>query len=193
MATDINAADVAVGAAVLLHPHPDYGGNRHHPFIDGLFRRLPEVSVSAVRFDFATSSPAEARGQVLDGIESATAGGPHLPVVLVGYSFGAAIGAMVDAPELVGWYLLAPPSAMLGDAVIGADLRPKSIQVPEHDQFSTTASIEQATSGWRSTVVETVVGIDHFLGDVRPIVERAVDWIGSLLSAPAGGSRGRDR
>jgi alpha/beta superfamily hydrolase len=59
MATEVNVAEeaTATALAVLLHPHPHFGGNRFHPFIEALFRRLPEIGVTAIRFDFLSAEP----------------------------------------------------------------------------------------------------------------------------------------
>ena len=148
MRVDINAAEAGSAFAVLLHPHPDYGGNRFHPFVDLLFTRLPEVSVSAVRFDFTTSSPAGACEQVITAIDQGAARWPGGPVILAGYSFGAGIAAMVDDWRIAGWYLLAAPAVMLEHSVVGDDRRPKTIRVPEHDQYSSPEAVERLTAEW---------------------------------------------
>jgi uncharacterized protein len=182
MVVDINAADAASAFAVLLHPHPDYGGDRFHPFINTLFLRLPAASVSAIRFDFSTAATAEARDEVIAAINVGTERWPQLSVIIAGYSFGAGIAATVDDPRIAGWYLLAPPSVMLAHSAIGDDPRPKAVLVPEHDQFSTPETVEQLIGGWRSTTMDTLAGTDHFLGAVEPVVDHALSWIGSLLS-----------
>jgi len=183
MGFDINAAEAPFAVAVLLHPHPDYGGNRFHPFIDRLFKRLPEVSVSAVRFNFTTSSPAGAGNQVIAAIDHAAAQWPKCPVILAGYSFGAGVAAMIDDHRIADWYLLAPPGVMLEHATAGDDPRPKTIQVPEHDQFSPPKAIEHLVASWQSTTVDTILGVDHFLGDVEPIVDDALASIRSRADA----------
>jgi alpha/beta superfamily hydrolase len=186
---DINPAAEAKATAVLLHPHPDYGGNRWHPFIDGLFRRLPNVGTEAVRFDFSTSDGPGARGEAVAAIARSSATG--LPVVLVGYSFGAGIAAGIDEASIVGWYLLAPPAAMLTDAAIGHDSRPKRIVLPERDQFSAPEVVATEVANWPATSVEIVPGADHFLGShVEPIVEGAIGWIASLLALNDGPGTG---
>jgi uncharacterized protein len=179
---DVNAADDAQGVAVLLHPHPDFGGNRFHPFIDGLFRRLPDVAVSAIRFDFSSAEPSAARAEVMAAIDIGVAQWPHLPLVLAGYSFGAGIAAGLDDERISGWYLLAPPAAMLSAATIGRDPRPKALAIPEHDQFSPPATIAAVVDGWATTTVTTVPDADHFLGAVRPIVDVALTWIARTIT-----------
>jgi alpha/beta superfamily hydrolase len=180
---DINPpADQAQTVAVLLHPHPDYGGNRWHPFIDGVFRRLPAIGVKAVRFDFATSDVAAARAEVVAAVDESSSAEPGLPVLLVGYSFGAGVAAGVDDERIFGWYLLAPPAVMLTAAAVGADSRPKRIVQPERDQFSPPDVIAAEVADWRATTVEIAPGADHFLnGHVAPIVAGAVDWIAGTL------------
>jgi len=179
MLVDSNASDAASAFAVLLHPHPDYGGDRFHPFIDTLYNRLPDISVSAIRFDFSTAQATGARHQVLAAIDLGAERWPDLPVIVVGYSFGSGIAAMVDDPRIAGWYLLAPPAVMLAHATIGDDPRPKAVLVPERDQFSPPATVEQLIGGWRSVTMSTLAGADHFLGPVHPAVDHALSWIGS--------------
>jgi hypothetical protein len=186
---DINpAADVAHAVAVLLHPHPDFGGNRWHPFIDGLFRRLPEIGATAVRFDFSTSDIAGARGEVSSAIDESSS---DLPVVLIGYSFGAGVAASVDDDRIAGWYLLAPPAVMLTNGLIGEDPRPKRIVQPERDQFSSPGVVASAVADWRATTVQIAPAADHFLtGQVAPIVTAAIDWVTGLLETGLPGTHG---
>jgi len=174
---DMNAADESRGLAVLLHPHPHFGGDRFHPFVEGLFRRLPGIGVSAIRFDFSSAEPSAAREEVLVAIEEGSARWPQLPIILAGYSFGAGVAAGVDDRRIAGWYLLAPPREMLSTVTIGSDPRPKAVVVPEHDQFSPPAAIAETVAGWEETTVSTVPNADHFLGAVQPIVDNALRWI----------------
>jgi len=178
----MNTAGEARALAVLLHPHPDFGGNRFHPFIDGLFRRLPDVAVTAIRFDFSSAEPSAAQAQVMAAIDDGSTRWPQLPVVLAGYSFGAGIAAGIGDERIAAWYLLAPQAPPLAAASIGPDSRPKGIAVPEFDQFSPPAAIEQVVDGWESTTVTTVPNADHFLGAVAPVVEAALRWIDSALT-----------
>jgi alpha/beta superfamily hydrolase len=179
MATEVNVAEGATttALAVLLHPHPHFGGNRFHPFIEALFRRLPEIGVTAIRFDFSSVEPPAAMAEVVAAINEGSTQSPQLPVVLAGYSFGAGIAAGVDDERIVGWYLLAPPVAMLATAPIGPDPRPKRIVVPALDQFSPPEAIEHVVNQWETTTVTTVPDADHFLGAVAPFVDDALGWI----------------
>jgi alpha/beta superfamily hydrolase len=183
VAAEMNIAQKATALAVLLHPHPDFGGNRFHPFIHGLFHRLPDAAVTAIRFDFSTAQPGAAHDEVLSSMDEASARWPELPVVLAGYSFGAGIAASIADERIAGWYLLAPPAAMLSAGLIGDDRRPKVIAVPQFDQFSPPDAIAHAVAGWETTSVTTVPNADHFLGAVQPIVDEALHWIEGIASS----------
>jgi alpha/beta superfamily hydrolase len=179
----MNTADEAKAMAVLLHPHPHFGGNRFHPFIEGLFRGLPGIGVTAIRFDFASAEPSIARGEVMSALDEGSGRWPHLPIVVAGYSFGAGIAAGIADERIVGWYLLAPPAVMLSASPIGHDPRPKALVVPELDQFSPPDAIADAVAGWEMTTVTTLAKTDHFLGAFQPVVEGARNWIEQLTSS----------
>jgi alpha/beta superfamily hydrolase len=180
---DIRIADDPAAFAVLLHPHPSYGGDRFHPFIDGLFHRLPGISVNAIRFDFSSADDLKAHDEVVAAIDAAATRWPQLPAMLVGYSFGAAVAARVDDDRVLAWYLLAPPLVMLADAAIRDMPRPKALVVPEYDQFSPPGAVIEAVAGWQATTVTTVPSADHFLGFVDPVVEAALTWIGEVIAS----------
>jgi alpha/beta superfamily hydrolase len=183
METDVNPAKDPLAVAVLLHPHPDFGGSRFHPFIDGMFHRLPDISVTSIRFDFTSADMTSARAQVVAAIDEPAVHSRGLPAVIVGYSFGAGVAASVTDSCVAARYLLAPPLAMLEDAVIADDPRPKAVVIPERDQFSPPASVAEELWTWRGTTFATIPGVDHFLGHVGPIVDNALAWIGKAVAA----------
>ena len=173
---------VAGGAAVLLHPHPAYGGDRHHPFVAGLFSALPAAGFVAARFDFGSSDVRAAGSEVRAAIDAVAGSGP---VVLCGYSFGAGLAATVDASAVAGWFLVAPVASMLADpaVVIGGDPRPKLVLAPTRDQISPPGSVAAAVVGWTSTTVVDVDD-DHFLWDVLPsVVPQGVAFVDQVVSA----------
>ena len=49
---ELAVPDEAWGAAVLAHPHPQYGGTMRSIVIGALFQALPEAGVAALRFNF---------------------------------------------------------------------------------------------------------------------------------------------
>jgi len=163
--------------AVLLHPHPDYGGDRFHPVVDALYHGLP---VSTLRFDFRSSEMVEAGRDLLEAIGHA----PEGPVVLMGYSFGADVALSVADARVLGWFAVAPPLRLVEPATVpaGGDPRPKLLLVPELDQFSAPARTTALSAAWRATSVVTVPGADHFLvGRSGSVLEAALGWLPAAL------------
>ena len=176
LAYDLLEREGPAATAVLLHPHPDYGGNRYHPVVDALYRGLP---CSTLRFDFRSSDFELAASDVGEAIGLAPAG----PVVLIGYSFGAAVALMVDDPAVLGWFLVAPPLRWTSPAALaaGRDARPKHVLVPEFDQYSPPALTSELVAGWPCTTMATLPGSDHFqMGRSDAVLGAAVEWLAGV-------------
>ena len=154
---------------LLLHPHPDLGGNQHNNVIRALFATLEQPT----RFDFHSSDLAEATGQVLEHLDAG-------PAWLIGYSFGGGVAALVDDPRVLGWCLIAPALAMV-EPVIGPDARPKHVLACERDTFFSPASLRSATADWSATTHDVVTGADHFLaGHEADVAQRAAAWLSAV-------------
>jgi alpha/beta superfamily hydrolase len=181
---DLAAPAEARGAAVVCHPHPAYGGDRHNAVVDALFGALPAAGFAALRFDFRPGSgtggdgTAE-RGDVVAALDHLAAAVPGVPLWLAGYSFGGDVALGVGDPRHAGWVAVAPPLHFGGPPVpAGGDRRPALVLVPEHDQYSPPARVADATAGWADATVEVVPGVDHFLaGSTRRVAEMAVAWL----------------
>jgi alpha/beta superfamily hydrolase len=178
LAIDVNSPDDAWATAILLHPHPDMGGNRFNSVVEALYRALPPAGVGAVRFDFSSSDTELAAARTVEVIdETATR-----PLVLIGYSFGAAIATMISDNRLAGWFLVAAPLRLVsaGGSQIGSDPRPKALAVPEFDQFSPPAQTLEATEGWVNATVSLLPGTDHFLhSGLDDVVAQVLAWLRS--------------
>jgi alpha/beta superfamily hydrolase len=154
---------------LLLHPHPDYGGNQHNNVIVALFRALD----GAERFDFISSDLALATGQVVEQLHPG-------PAWLVGYSFGGGVASLVDDPRVLGWCLIAPALG-IDDPVVGLDPRPKYVLAAERDAFFPPAALQAATRGWTATTQDVVPGANHFLvGHEADVAARCLAWLAGV-------------
>ncbi|MCU1393680.1 MAG: hypothetical protein JWM34_2108 [Ilumatobacteraceae bacterium] len=188
---DLARVDDPIGAVVLTHPHPLYGGNRFNPIVATLFRGLPDAGIAAVRFDFrgVDESGGEhdhgdsERLDVVAAIELLELAHPAVPVWLVGYSFGSVVALNVIDPRVHGWVAIAPPLAAQltpgGRCLADHDPRPKLLLVPERDQFSPPDASAAVAASWADTELRVIAGVDHFLGAAVPAV--AEDVISSLV------------
>jgi alpha/beta superfamily hydrolase len=175
-----------VGGAVVCHPHPLYGGDRHNPVVVALARALADAGHVTARFDFrgAGGSGGSHGGgvperadvaAVLDAVHARVPGGS---LILAGYSFGAAVALSVLDPRITAWVAVALPLALLtGDAGAGLhDGRPVLVLSPEHDQFSPPDRVTRAAAnaGWPAVTVLPVPMADHFLAGATATVADAV-------------------
>ncbi len=170
---DGSATDVA---AVVLHPHPGMGGDRHHPLVVAVAEGLAARRVAALRPDLTDPDPDVAAA----GLEAAStellveAGATRL--VLVGYSWGSIVTLRARPEALAARVLVAPPVS--GFELGGTDGTPTLVLVPAHDQFGPPDAVSAALDGWEGTVMEVVEGADHFLaGAVGRIADRVADWV----------------
>jgi len=177
------AADLAVpaaprAAAVLCHPHPAYGGDRHNIVVDALFRALPAAGIAALRFDFRGAGGGE-QDDVLAALDRLAGDVPGVPLWLVGYSFGADVALGVDDPRLAGWVAVAPPLRFGSPPVPAAgDPRPALVLVPEHDAYAPPDRIGPATDAWPAVTVEVVPMADHFLvGAAADVAATVTAWL----------------
>jgi alpha/beta superfamily hydrolase len=178
---DLDVPDGAWAAALLLHPHPDMGGDRFNHVVDALFRRLPVAGIAAARFDFSSSRLEVASDEVAAALDALGDELDGLPLFVVGYSFGAAVALGVDDPGVAGWFLVAPPVDRAPASPLARDPRPKALAVPEHD-FSPPPQVEAATSGWPATSVSVIAGADHFLvGATAAVGDVLVSWVGAVV------------
>ena len=100
-------AEPARAAVVMAHPHPPQGGTMHHPVLFHSESELHRSGFTTLRFNFRgvegrEGSFDDGRGE-LDDLAAAVAWmrreAPFLPVVLVGYSFGAWCAARLVAAD----------------------------------------------------------------------------------------------
>ena len=190
---DLIRVDAPLGAVVLTHPHPLFGGNRFNPIVDTLFRTLPAAGFAAVRFDFRGVGESggehdhgdSERLDVLAAIELLDFAHPDVPVWLVGYSFGSIVALNVVDPRAHGWVAIAPPLQPAERVLAADDPRPKLLMVPEHDQFNPPERAVPIVADWTATELRVIASADHFLGaSVDPITEDVIRQLVSGLGPP---------
>jgi alpha/beta superfamily hydrolase len=185
---DLVVADAAWAGAVICHPHPAYGGDRHNVVVDRVFHTLAEAGVTVLRFDFSEAGSHER--QVVAALEEvARTVEPGRPLWLVGYSFGADIALGVGDERVAGWVAVAPPLQFgAAPATAGGDTRPVLVLAPEHDQFTSPDHLREIVGAWFDAIVTVVEGADHFLGGATGRVAEAILtwlWDQSRAGTPA--------
>jgi len=108
VAVDRPAAGPAAGLALVCHPHPLHGGTLDNKVVQTLARAAVGCGLTSLRFNFRGVGGSagrwdEGRGEVDDAaaalatLRAQVPGGEALPLVLAGFSFGAAMAARLAA------------------------------------------------------------------------------------------------
>jgi alpha/beta superfamily hydrolase len=170
-------------AAVVCHPHPQYGGDMDNGVVVAVADALVGAGVAALRFNFG--GVGASGGAYDDGrAEQCDVGAAEValaarvpagtPLVVVGYSFGAWVGAMAaqGLPRVTRVVAVAPPLAFFDWDFARTLRQPFRIVVGDRDQYCPREALDRlVAAGIRTTVLP---GVDHFFGGVEGLVARAV-------------------
>lgn len=187
---DLVRTDVATARATVVigHPHPLYGGDRHNHVVHALQEAAGELGCHSLACDFrgvgnSDGTHDEGNSERLDiaaACEFAQYAAPDLPIVIAGYSFGAAVALNVVHPQAIGWLAVAPPMAMISHLPTSARHHlPKVIIHPEHDQFCPGDALVDLVRTWDNTECHMLSSVDHFISFGAR--EACVDALGHLL------------
>ena len=144
LTADVAPAAAPIGGAVLCHPHPRFGGDRHNAVVAALFRALPGAGITALRFDFRPGAGAEEtdlgaeRRDVVAVLDELARTMPERPLFLAGYSLGAGVVLGVEHPAVWAQVAVAPPLAVM-PVPAWRDV-PTLVLVPADDQFTRAAT-----------------------------------------------------
>ena len=166
-------------AAVVCHPHPQYGGDMENNVVLAACQSLVGRGFAALRFNFRGVGASEGAFDQGEGerndVRAALRYLTSLPEVdgerlgLIGYSFGALVAAEVADSDLRALALVSPP-------VAHADLRvdwgcPTLVLAGDQDQNAPADGLE-AIGRASGVELRVVSGADHFwLGFEEELVE----------------------
>jgi alpha/beta superfamily hydrolase len=170
--------------AVLLPPYFAHGGGQHNRVISAIYDRLLGTAVVPHRFDFSSVEESAAQADTVAQI-----GACDGPVLLIGYSFGAAVAAATTHLAVAGWALIAPavvvpqfispasPFRPPAQPPVAADPRPKLVVTAERDAWFGADVIDPLVAGWAACEQQTVPSADHFFtATTDDVADRAVNW-----------------
>ena len=192
-------AENATHAAVLCHPHPMYGGTLHNKVVFHTMKALNSFGFPVLRFNFRGAGLSEGEhahgsGEVgdvqtaLDWMEREY----HLPLMLAGFSFGAAVGLRAACPDARVKALIAlglPVAPLDGRSYdyefLAACSKPKLFVSGTRDQFASKPQLERliavAPEPRKLALIEAA---DHFfegrLREVRDVIEA---WVRETVAA----------
>lgn len=164
--------------AVVLHPHPEFGGDMNNKVTYALYRAFCEEGFSVMRFNFRGVGKSEGRFDQGEGELTDTASAvdwlqtynPSASACWVaGFSFGAwiAMQLLMRRPEIDGFISISPPANMYDFSFLApCPVAGKIIQGTKDDIVPKDCvdSLVQKLKAQTSVPIEyeTVEGADHF-------------------------------
>ena len=186
------SATTAAGA-VVCHPHPQYGGSMYNNVVEAALDALWDQGFATLRFNFRGVGESEGSygggaGEAQDAVSAVSymrvqPGLEGAPIVLVGYSFGAAAAwqGAAQAGELAALILIAAPLRMM-DTQSAPRIGRILLIGGSNDSFCPAAELEQLCAklgtGASFKVIE---GADHFFGGYEADVTAALkEMLGAI-------------
>lgn len=183
-------SDASFGC-ILTHPHPQYGGNMYNNVVEAVFDRLSSEGIPVIRFNFRGVGGSQGvydggEGEQLDTMAVCEYFEAHIPyiskIILIGYSFGAAIGcAIIDKCEKLSAYVaVSYPFTFISNYISDArTLKPKFFIMGSEDDFTSVDAFEQNYAAMPDPKQKKLVpDVDHFWSGMEEFLSDTIfDWL----------------
>jgi alpha/beta superfamily hydrolase len=191
-------AESATHAALVCHPHPLFGGTFHNKVVFHTMKALNSFGFPVLRFNFRGAGLShgehdQGSGEVddvrtaLDWLDTEF----HLPLILAGFSFGAAVGLRAACPDsrvkaVIG--LGTPVGAIVEESEVPRSYtfeflrdcaKPKLFVSGSRDRFGPRAKLEAVVaSAAEPKKLVIIEDADHlFEGRLRELREAIEAWV----------------
>jgi uncharacterized protein len=177
----------AAGAAVVCHPHPQYGGSMHNNVVAAVLEALWALDYATLRFNFRGVGKSDGEfaggvGEVDDALAAVKfltgeLSSNGVPMLLAGYSFGAtvALRAGLAIAEVGTMVAVAPAIAMVDLSFIVGSEKRIALIAGDSDQYCPAAQLRalgKKLTGPSATQV--IKGADHFFGGREGELTKAI-------------------
>lgn len=183
--------------AIILHPHPQYGGTMNNRVVYNLHYAFHRIGFTVMRFNFRGVGRSQGEfDQGVGELSDAAAALDHLQAMnpnskhcwVAGFSFGAWIGMqlLMRRPEMTGFISVSPPANMYDFSFLapcptsGLIINGSADRVaPPHD---TEVLVDKLREQKGITVTHEVIeGADHFFRDddehMAPMIEHVQTYV----------------
>jgi hypothetical protein len=180
-------------AAVICHPHPLHGGTMHNKVVYHAAQTLHRFGLPVLRFNFRGVGLSEGaydggRGEAEDvraALDLLDAEFPRTPLLVAGFSFGAAVGLPTGCSdprvhELIG---LGLPVNNFDVSYLRTCAKPKLLIQRAKDHFGSQQKWEELAAGLppdvaAETQIVFVPDADHFFTHrLEPMVQALSEWL----------------
>jgi hypothetical protein len=173
-----------VGAVVIAHPHPLFGGTMDNKVVQTLARAFVQCGWTALRFNFrgvggSEGQYDEGRGEVQDFLAVAEQLAPQGRLALAGFSFGA----FVTAQALQTLWTARDPAAVVLVGTAASRFQVPALPPGSHDRTlvlhgeSDDTVLLPHVLDWarpQSLPVTVIPGVEHFFHGQLPLLKNLV-------------------
>lgn len=183
----------AGGAALILHPHPLYGGSMDNNVVDALAQAASEAGWASLCINFrgvgnSTGSHDQGVGEQQDVIAAAAWLGQKAPgpLVLMGYSFGSLVGAQAArrVGGLTAGVWVSPPYVLGELPPWPAGCGPLLVITGENDEYGDLPRLKAYMQAMGALgALKLHPGGDHFwLNGLSALKQQTAEFLTSLTS-----------
>ena len=187
--------------AIVLHPHPQFGGTMNHQIIYQIYYAFVHRGFAAIRFNFrgvgrSQGSFDHGTGELSDAasaLDWAQSINPEARSCwIAGFSFGAWIGMqlLMRRPEISGFISVAPPANLYDFTFLAPCPASGLVILGDKDEVAPPDSVEklvQKLTNQRDITIEyrPIKGANHFFNEhLEELNERLDDYLDRVLPAP---------
>lgn len=171
--------------AVFCHPHPQFGGSLHNKVTYRASEALFKQGLPVLRFNFrgVGKSAGEWTGGPGEDADASSAIGylrelyPGKPVLLSGFSFGAAVALAAGARDdrVRAMIAIAPSPSRRDLSFLSTTSKPKALIQGTEDELCPLPDLEAAYPSWSEPkYLRLVDGAGHFFDDQTEALQQAV-------------------
>ncbi|MGA2630106.1 MAG: alpha/beta family hydrolase [Terriglobia bacterium] len=182
---EFDPARQARATAVVCHPHPLFGGTMHNKVVYRVAKAAIIAGLPTLRFNFRGVGSSEGehadglgeRDDVRAALDYIAGRFPSLPVVMLGYSFGSAVGLEVGAAEerVVALGGIGVPAGIWDINFPGGVRKPVLIVQGTRDLFGPRETVESLFASLAGPKeLHWIEGADHFFNARLDEVQEAV-------------------
>jgi len=178
-----------LGVALVLHPHPLFGGTMHNKVVFRAAAALNEAGLVALRINFrgvgqSTGEHDEGRGEredVRSGLNYLTESYPGQEITLCGFSFGARVGLEVGSADerVVRLISLGTPVDKYDFSFLEQCRKPILFVQGDVDEFGGVERLRELVARLRAPAeMKVIKGAGHFFDDQLDELKAAItEWV----------------
>jgi alpha/beta superfamily hydrolase len=181
-------AGLVRGVALVLHPHPLFGGTMHNKVVFHAAAALSDAGLVALRINFrgvgqSTGEHDEGRGEREDvqaGLDYLSANYPGEPITLCGFSFGARVGLEVGSVDerVVRLISIGTPVDKYDFGFLAQCRKPILFVQGDVDEYGDVDRLRELAAKIKAPVqLQVIKGAGHFFDDQLDELKAAItEW-----------------